>query len=132
MLIETDLDIPQNRLAESAERVLDRALDEARRREHAILTNEHVCVAFDGIAVSPEFEYVPEPSTDPLLPPAATIRSVACSRDHCGSVPVSTSVLPLSGPSEGAGPSAANCKPIRRRSSISACMRSSCSCSHSG
>ncbi len=41
-----DFDIPQNKLAESAERVVDRALDEARRREHALLTNEHVCLAF--------------------------------------------------------------------------------------
>jgi ATP-dependent Clp protease ATP-binding subunit ClpA len=43
---ETDLEIPQNRLAESAERVLDRALEDARRRDHAYLTNEHVCIAF--------------------------------------------------------------------------------------
>jgi ATP-dependent Clp protease ATP-binding subunit ClpA len=41
-----DFDIPQNKLADSAERVVDRALDEARRREHALLTNEHVCLAF--------------------------------------------------------------------------------------
>jgi ATP-dependent Clp protease ATP-binding subunit ClpC len=41
-----DFDIPQNKLADSAERVVDRALDEARRREHALLTNEHVCIAF--------------------------------------------------------------------------------------
>ena len=41
-----DFDIPQSKLAESAERVVDRALDEARRREHALLTNEHVCLAF--------------------------------------------------------------------------------------
>ncbi|HXW06235.1 MAG TPA: ATP-dependent Clp protease ATP-binding subunit [Vicinamibacterales bacterium] len=41
-----DFDIPQNRLAESAERVVDRALEEARRRDHALLTNEHVCLAF--------------------------------------------------------------------------------------
>ncbi|HVH57647.1 MAG TPA: ATP-dependent Clp protease ATP-binding subunit, partial [Vicinamibacterales bacterium] len=41
-----DFDIPQNKLAESAERVVDRAVDEARRREHALLTNEHVCLAF--------------------------------------------------------------------------------------
>jgi ATP-dependent Clp protease ATP-binding subunit ClpA len=40
------LDIPQNRLAESAERVIDRAVEEAHRREHALLTNEHVCLAF--------------------------------------------------------------------------------------
>src|ERR1700760_3956816 len=56
------------------------------------------------------------------------IRSVACSRDHSGSVPVSTSVLPLSGPSDGAGPSSANCSPSSRRSSISARIRSSASC----
>jgi ATP-dependent Clp protease ATP-binding subunit ClpC len=41
-----DFDIPQNKLAESAERVIDRGLDEARRRDHALLTNEHVCLAF--------------------------------------------------------------------------------------
>jgi ATP-dependent Clp protease ATP-binding subunit ClpA len=41
-----DFDIPQSKLADSAERVVDRALDEARRREHALMTNEHVCLAF--------------------------------------------------------------------------------------
>jgi ATP-dependent Clp protease ATP-binding subunit ClpC len=41
-----DFDIPQNKLAESAERVIDRALDEARRRDHALLTNEHVCLGY--------------------------------------------------------------------------------------
>ena len=41
-----DFDIPQNKLAESADRVVDRALDEARRRDHALVTNEHVCLAF--------------------------------------------------------------------------------------
>jgi ATP-dependent Clp protease ATP-binding subunit ClpA len=41
-----DFDIPQNKLSDSAERVVDRALDEARRREHVLLTNEHVCLAF--------------------------------------------------------------------------------------
>jgi ATP-dependent Clp protease ATP-binding subunit ClpA len=44
-----DFDIPQNKMAESAERVVDRALDEARRREHALLTNEHVCLAFGQV-----------------------------------------------------------------------------------
>ncbi|MCA1560342.1 MAG: ATP-dependent Clp protease ATP-binding subunit [Acidobacteria bacterium] len=41
-----DLDIPQNRMADSAERILDRAVEEARRREHSLLTNEHICLAF--------------------------------------------------------------------------------------
>jgi ATP-dependent Clp protease ATP-binding subunit ClpA len=41
-----DFDIPQNKMAESAERVVDRATEDARRRDHAVLTNEHVCLAF--------------------------------------------------------------------------------------
>lgn len=41
-----DFDIPQNKMAESAEHVVDRAVEEARRRDHALLTNEHVCLAF--------------------------------------------------------------------------------------
>ena len=45
-MTDTDIEIPQSRLAESAERVVDRALEDARRREHAFLTNEHVCLAF--------------------------------------------------------------------------------------
>ena len=45
-MIDTDFEIPQSRLAESAERVVERAMEDARRREHALLTNEHVCLAF--------------------------------------------------------------------------------------
>ncbi|HWP98874.1 MAG TPA: ATP-dependent Clp protease ATP-binding subunit [Vicinamibacterales bacterium] len=41
-----DLEIPQTRLADSAARVVDRAVDEAHRREHGLLTNEHICLAF--------------------------------------------------------------------------------------
>ena len=41
-----DFDIPQSKMAESAERVVNRALDEARRRDHVQLTNEHLCLAF--------------------------------------------------------------------------------------
>jgi len=40
------LDIPKERLGESADRVLSRAVEEARRRDHPVLTSEHVCVAF--------------------------------------------------------------------------------------
>jgi ATP-dependent Clp protease ATP-binding subunit ClpA len=43
---EDDFEIPQSKMAESAERVVDRALEEARRREHALVTNEHLCLAF--------------------------------------------------------------------------------------
>jgi ATP-dependent Clp protease ATP-binding subunit ClpA len=45
-VIDTEFDIPQSRMAESAERVVERAIDDARRRDHALLTNEHVCLAF--------------------------------------------------------------------------------------
>jgi len=45
-VIDTEFDIPQSRLAESAERVVERAIEDARRREHALVTNEHVCLAF--------------------------------------------------------------------------------------
>ena len=40
------LDIPKERLGESADRVLSRSIEEARRRDHVLLTSEHVCVAF--------------------------------------------------------------------------------------
>ncbi len=46
VVIENEFDIPQSRLAESAERVVQRALEDARRRDHHLLTNEHVCLAF--------------------------------------------------------------------------------------
>ena len=57
------------------------------------------------------------------------IRSVACSRDQFGIVPVSTIVLPASGPSDGGGPSSLKRSPIERRSAIRARIRSSSSCS---
>ena len=41
-----DLDISPSKIGESAQRVVDRAIEEARRREHALLTNEHVFLAF--------------------------------------------------------------------------------------
>ncbi len=41
-----DFDVSQSKMAESAQRVVDRAIEESRRREHAVLTNEHVFLAF--------------------------------------------------------------------------------------
>jgi len=41
-----DFDIAPNKISESAQRVVDRATEEARRRDHALLTNEHVFLAF--------------------------------------------------------------------------------------
>ena len=36
-----DLDISPSKIGETAQRIVDRAIEEARRREHALLTNEH-------------------------------------------------------------------------------------------
>jgi hypothetical protein len=41
-----DLDIAQNKLADSGQRVVDRALEEAPRREDALVTKERFCLAF--------------------------------------------------------------------------------------
>jgi ATP-dependent Clp protease ATP-binding subunit ClpA len=38
--------LSQSKMAESAQRVVDRAIEESRRRDHALLTNEHVFLAF--------------------------------------------------------------------------------------
>ena len=41
-----DLDISPSKIADTAQRIIDRAIEEARRREHALLTNEHLFLAF--------------------------------------------------------------------------------------
>jgi len=41
-----DFDIAQSKIGESAQRVVDRAVEESRRRDHPLLTNEHVLLAF--------------------------------------------------------------------------------------
>ena len=40
-----DLDIALDKIGESAKRVMDRAVEESRRREHAIVANEHLFLA---------------------------------------------------------------------------------------
>jgi len=41
-----DLDISPSKIGESAQRIVDRAIEESRRREHPLLTNEHIFLAF--------------------------------------------------------------------------------------
>jgi ATP-dependent Clp protease ATP-binding subunit ClpA len=41
-----DFDIAQSKIGESAQRVVDRAVEETRRRDHGLLTNEHIFLAF--------------------------------------------------------------------------------------
>ena len=41
-----DIELGQNRMSDSAQRVVDRAVEECRRRDHTLLTNEHVFLSF--------------------------------------------------------------------------------------
>ncbi|HJY34133.1 MAG TPA: Clp protease N-terminal domain-containing protein, partial [Vicinamibacterales bacterium] len=41
-----DFDIAPNKIGESGQRLAERAVEEARRREHAVVGNEHLLVAF--------------------------------------------------------------------------------------
>jgi ATP-dependent Clp protease ATP-binding subunit ClpC len=41
-----DLDISPSKIGESAQRIIDRAIEESRRREQPMLTNEHIFLAF--------------------------------------------------------------------------------------
>jgi ATP-dependent Clp protease ATP-binding subunit ClpA len=44
--VDNELDLSPGRLAASAQHVVDRAVEDSRRRDHALLTNEHVLLAF--------------------------------------------------------------------------------------
>jgi ATP-dependent Clp protease ATP-binding subunit ClpC len=80
-VIEADFDIPQNRLAESAERVIDRAIEDARRREHALLTNEHVCLAFAQV----EWDMFGQLMQDVQLNPHEIVHAL---EDHMQALPI--------------------------------------------
>ena len=41
-----ELDIPPGKLSESAQRIVDRAVEESRRRDHAMVGPEHLFLAF--------------------------------------------------------------------------------------
>ncbi|HET7217176.1 MAG TPA: ATP-dependent Clp protease ATP-binding subunit [Vicinamibacterales bacterium] len=82
-MIDIDFDIPRNRLAESAERVVDRALEDARRREHAVLTNEHVCLAFAQV----EWDTFGQLMQDVQLNPHQILHAL---EDHMNALPTAT------------------------------------------
>ncbi len=44
-----DLEISPSKVAESSQRIIDRAIEDARRREHPLLTNEHLFLAFTQV-----------------------------------------------------------------------------------
>ena len=67
-----DFDIPQSKMAESAQRVVDRAIEEARRREHALLTNEHIFLAFAQV----EWDMFAEVMRDLELNPHTILQAI--------------------------------------------------------
>ena len=67
-----DLDISPGKVAESAQRIIDRALEEACRREHALLTNEHIFLAFAQV----EWDTFAEVMRDIELNPHAILHAI--------------------------------------------------------
>jgi len=75
-----DFDISQNKMAESAQRVVDRAVEESRRREHTLLTNEHIFLAFAQV----EWDMFSQVMRDLDLNPHAILQAL---EEHLKMVP---------------------------------------------
>jgi ATP-dependent Clp protease ATP-binding subunit ClpA len=67
-----DLDISPSKVGETAQRIVDRALEEARRREHALLTNEHMFLAFAQV----EWDMFAEVMRDVELNPHTILQAI--------------------------------------------------------
>jgi ATP-dependent Clp protease ATP-binding subunit ClpA len=67
-----DLDISPSKVGETAQRIIDRAIEEARRREHALLTNEHIFLAFAQV----EWDMFAEVMRDVELNPHAILQAI--------------------------------------------------------
>ncbi|MEO8259639.1 MAG: ATP-dependent Clp protease ATP-binding subunit [Acidobacteriota bacterium] len=67
-----DLDISPSKIGDSAQRIIDRAIEEARRREHAVLTNEHVFLAFAQV----EWDMFAEVMRDIELNPHTILQAI--------------------------------------------------------
>ena len=67
-----DLDISTGKVAETAQRIIDRAIEEARRREHALLTNEHLFLAFAQV----EWDMFAEVMRDVDLNPHTILQAI--------------------------------------------------------
>jgi ATP-dependent Clp protease ATP-binding subunit ClpA len=75
-----DFDISQNKIAESAQRVVDRAVEESRRRDHALLTNEHLFLGFAQV----EWDLFSQVMRDLELNPHAILQAL---EEHLNMVP---------------------------------------------
>ncbi len=67
-----DLDIAHNRIGESAQRVVDRAMDEARRRGHTEFTSAHLFLAFGRV----EWDTFAESMRDLDLNPHEVLKAI--------------------------------------------------------
>jgi ATP-dependent Clp protease ATP-binding subunit ClpA len=67
-----DLDISPSKIGETAQRIVDRAIEEARRREHTLLTNEHLFLAFAQV----EWDMFAEVMRDVELNPHTILQAV--------------------------------------------------------
>ena len=67
-----DLDIPLVKITEAAQRVIDRAVEEARRREHSLLTSEHVFYALAQV----EWDLFGEAMRDVNVNPHEVLRAI--------------------------------------------------------
>jgi ATP-dependent Clp protease ATP-binding subunit ClpA len=70
-----DFEIAQSKIGPTGQRILDRALEESRRREHSFLANEHLFLAF----AQSEWQLFTEVMQDAGLNPSAIVRELeAC------------------------------------------------------
>ena len=67
-----DLDISPSKIADTAQRIIDRAIEEARRREHVLLTNEHLFLAFAQV----EWDTFAEVMRDVELNPHTILQAI--------------------------------------------------------
>jgi ATP-dependent Clp protease ATP-binding subunit ClpA len=75
-----DLDIPPSRITEAARRVIDRAVEESRRREHSLLTSEHLFYALGQV----EWDLFAQAMHDADVSPHQVLRAID---EHLRSVP---------------------------------------------
>ncbi len=75
-----DLDIAPGKIADTSQRIVDRALEDARRREHPLLTNEHLFLAFTQV----EWDLFAEVMRDVGLNPHAIFQAI---EEHLQLVP---------------------------------------------
>ena len=75
-----DFDIAPGKIGESAQRIVDRAVEESRRRDHAVLGNEHIFLAFAQV----EWDLFSQVMRDLELNPHGILQAL---EEHLNTVP---------------------------------------------